>query len=482
MIFFLVFSVILVLYPTNAQTLTDGREPIWSDEFDGVSIDNTKWKYDILPAYRYNNELQSYTSSSANSFIKDGKLHIRAIPTGTNSYTSARMVTTGMGKWTYGTLKIRASLPLGEGLWPAIWMLPSASSYSWPTGGEIDIMEHVTCDPNVLYATVHTGAYNWPMGTQVGKNTRMADVRDFHEYTLDWTNDEIKVSVDEELFFVFKNDGTGNDDTWPFSDDFHLIMNVAVGGNWGGYCLNGRKPSFPTSGEESTMTIDYVRVYAPPSSTSPLPATPLPTTPLPTLPPSEVPCDQPQLDSSCESRILWMLENWNKVDWADKYVEYGVDGSRCSIQHYLYSVEGYCSDPVGYSPVTPVSCDQPQSDSSCENRILWMLENWNKVDWADKYVKYGVDGSRCSIQHYLYSVEGYCSDPVGYSPVTPVSCDQPQSDSSCENRILWMLENWNKVDWTDKYVEHGVDGSRCSIQHYLYSVEEYCSEPVGYSP
>ena len=142
------------------------RQVIWSDEFDGNKLDLSKWGFDIWGPYKFNNELQAYTSQPENVFVENGKLHIRAVQTG-DSYTSARVVSRGKGDWQYGVFEIRAALPSGHGLWPAIWMLPADSS-NWPVTGEIDIMEHVSCDLGTVHATVHTGAYNWPAGTQVG--------------------------------------------------------------------------------------------------------------------------------------------------------------------------------------------------------------------------------------------------------------------------------------------------------------------------
>ncbi|KNC79253.1 hypothetical protein SARC_08348 [Sphaeroforma arctica JP610] len=166
---------------------------IWSDEFDGAAIDQGKWGYDILPAYKYNNELQEYTSASANSFVKDGLLHISAVPMGMGGIPAP--------EWCHATKETGR-------LWPAIWMLPTGSPNKWPKGGEIDILEHVTCDANRVHATVHTGAYNWPMNKQVGSSISVHDVRDFHEYALEWSPTAVIVLLDGNEYFSFDNDNT----------------------------------------------------------------------------------------------------------------------------------------------------------------------------------------------------------------------------------------------------------------------------------
>jgi|GEM_PF-238209 len=245
---------------TPNPTINEGYKLVWSDEFEGSTIDTSKWGYDILPPYKYNNELQSYTNSAENSFVENGMLHIRAVKQG-NGYTSARMVTKGKGDWLYGKIIVRAKLPVGQGLWPAIWALPTSSPYRWPKAGEIDIMEHVSCDVNQVHGTVHTGAYNWPMKTQKGSGAKVA-VSKFHDYILEWDANQLSVSVDKNRYFTFKNDHTGNIDTWPFKNKFHLILNIAVGGDWGGYCLNGAKPNFPSDEANSHMVVDFVRVYS----------------------------------------------------------------------------------------------------------------------------------------------------------------------------------------------------------------------------
>ena len=147
-------------------------------------------------------------------------------------------------------------MPKGRGLWPAIWMLPTDWKYGdWPVSGEIDIMEHVGYLPDSVFGTVHTGAYNHSIGTQKGAETFRTDLSEaFHVYVLDWDENEIRIYIDDELYFTFKNEKKTHKE-WPFDQRFHLLMNIAVGGNWGG-TMGIDESVFP-----QTMEVDYVRVY-----------------------------------------------------------------------------------------------------------------------------------------------------------------------------------------------------------------------------
>ena len=171
-------------------------------------------------------------------------------------YTSARLVSRDKGDWTYGRFEIRAKLPRGRGTWPAIWMLPTDWEYGgWPGSGEIDIMEHVGYDMNVVHSTVHTESYHHSIGTQKGESILVDDVdTSFHVYAVEWRPDRIDAFVDGQKYFTFVNEGTGYQE-WPFDKRFHLLLNIAVGGSWGG--AQGVDNSiFPQQ-----LVIDYVRVY-----------------------------------------------------------------------------------------------------------------------------------------------------------------------------------------------------------------------------
>ena len=147
-------------------------------------------------------------------------------------------------------------LPKGRGLWPAIWLLPTDWKYgSWPKSGEIDLMEHVGYAPDTVHGTVHTQSFNHVKKTQVGKSVKVENLYDqYHLYASEWFADHIDIYVDDQLYFTFKNSGKGVDE-WPFDQDFHILVNLAVGGNWGG-AKGIDEMIFPAS-----MKVDYVRVY-----------------------------------------------------------------------------------------------------------------------------------------------------------------------------------------------------------------------------
>ena len=240
----------------------DGWRLVWSDEFDGSGWPNAqKWSYDVGGHGWGNNELQYYTERRLeNCHLDRGVLNIVAWQEQFegSSYTSARLVSRGKGDWTYGRFEIRARLPRGRGTWPAIWMLPTEWTYGnggWPDNGEIDIMEHVGYNPGVVHASTHTNAYNHTIGTQKTATINVSDAQtDFHVYSLEWSADTIQVFIDSTKYFAHVNDSSGWQ-AWPFDKDFHLILNVAIGGNWGG--LHGVDNSvFP-----QRLEVDYVRVY-----------------------------------------------------------------------------------------------------------------------------------------------------------------------------------------------------------------------------
>lgn len=233
--------------------------PTWSDEFDYTGApDPTKWGYDIGGSGWGNNEAQYYTNSTNNAKVENGKLSItaRMESMGGKNYTSARLVTRDKGDFLYGRIEVRAKLPSGKGTWPAIWMLPTDWAYGdWPKSGEVDIMEHVGYDPNNVLSSVHTQAYNHSIGTQKsgGLNIPTA-MTDFHKYRFDWTPYAVRVYYDDQMVFTFVNEGKGYA-SWPFDKRFHLLLNLAIGGNWGG-AQGIDNTIFPTA-----MEVDYVRVY-----------------------------------------------------------------------------------------------------------------------------------------------------------------------------------------------------------------------------
>jgi len=237
-----------------------GYELVWSDEFNYNGLpDSTKWSYDIGGNGWGNGEAQYYTGSRLkNSEVKDGYLYINALKEDFEGkkYTSARLVTRTKGDWLYGRVEVKAKLPEGIGMWPAIWMLPTDWTYGgWPDSGEIDIMENLGYIPYFIAATVQTKSYNAVIGTHKNAVINVPDCySNFHKYVLEWENSELRFYVDSKLYHTFKNEETGVQ-VWPFDKRFHLLLNIAVGGTYGG--AQGIDDTiFPRS-----MVIDYVRVY-----------------------------------------------------------------------------------------------------------------------------------------------------------------------------------------------------------------------------
>jgi beta-glucanase (GH16 family) len=235
-------------------------ELVWSEEFDYQGLpDSDKWSYNVGGHGWGNNELQYYTKKrSDNARVEDGRLIITAKKESfkNKEYTSARLITKNKGDWKYGKIEVRAKLPDGFGTWPAIWMLPTLDrGLDWPKDGEIDIMEHVGYNLGTVYGTIHTKKYNHMIGTQKSDSVYIADLhKNFHVYSIDWDEKQITWSVDnEEYLTLFKE----NEDElgWPFDKEFHLILNLAVGGNWGGK-MGVDEDIWPKQ-----LEVDYVRVY-----------------------------------------------------------------------------------------------------------------------------------------------------------------------------------------------------------------------------
>ncbi|XMB72210.1 family 16 glycosylhydrolase [Mycoplasmatota bacterium WC30] len=239
-------------------------QPVWCDEFNYEGLpDSTLWSYDVGGSGWGNNELQYYTRDDLdNASVSDGTLKITAIKEAYsgNDYTSARLITKYKGEWLYGKIQVKAKLPSGTGTWPAIWMLPTDWKYGgWPASGEIDIMEHVGYDPDHVFGTLHTGERYG--GNAIGYTKTLLDSEtEFHVYEIEWEPGKIEVFIDGTSFGVFGfnplyNIDVENTDAWPFDQRFHLLMNIAVGGDWGG-AQGVDDTIFP-----QTMEIDYVRVY-----------------------------------------------------------------------------------------------------------------------------------------------------------------------------------------------------------------------------
>lgn len=290
---------LMIVIPFVTAKVNHAAEPekgewklVWSDEFAGTEIDRTKWAFDIGNGfYNYesnqwihgwgNNELQYYTNDPANAFIKDGHLHIRALKESLHGcgYTSAKLKTRGkdgtvLFAQKYGKFEFRAKLPTGQGIWPALWMLPAEDKYGpWASSGEIDVLEARGQEPNKILGTLHYGS-RWPHNAHASGEYIFPDggtIADFHVYAVEWEPGEIRWTVDGKEFakqsFWWSTSKTDGDkgakpvaeadlNPWPapFDQRFYLIMNVAVGGQFLG---NPNKTTlFPPE-----MIVDYVRAY-----------------------------------------------------------------------------------------------------------------------------------------------------------------------------------------------------------------------------
>ena len=224
---------------------------VWEDDFntDGAP-DATNWTYDLGDGGWGNGEVQTYTNSAENAKVLDGSLIITAKADGSGGYTSARLKSQGLRKFTYGRIEVRAKLPASAGTWPAIWMLGSNfTTVGWPTCGEIDIMEQTGANKDITVGTLHWYNTTANGNASYGETTAVADASsDFHLYTVEWSDTSIKIYLDDVNFFQMANDST-----LPFNADFFMILNIAMGGTLGGDI----DPSFT----EDTMEIDYVKVF-----------------------------------------------------------------------------------------------------------------------------------------------------------------------------------------------------------------------------
>ncbi len=252
-------TTILILLAMTASVFSGDWKLVWSDEFntDGRP-DAGKWSYET--GYIRNNEIQFYTDDRPeNARVENGML---VIETRKDNYkghevTSASLHTKDKAEWTYGRFEIRAKLPTGKGMWPAIWMLGANSreSAGWPECGEIDILENVGFEPDVIHANVHTKAYNHAIGTNKGDKIEVKAPYDtFYVYSIEWTPEYIEFFVDDTRYFRFENEHKGNAE-WPFDKPFYLILNAAYGGGWGG------RQGVDDSILPQKYYIDYVRVY-----------------------------------------------------------------------------------------------------------------------------------------------------------------------------------------------------------------------------
>jgi len=247
---------------------TTSRQLKWSDEFhsgsEHQSPNASMWNHETGGGGWGNDEQQYYTDRLVNSYVSDGTLKIVARREDFQGmrYTSARLSSKHKKDWLYGRTEVRARLPLGGGSWCALWMLPTDWAYGpWPKSGEIDILEHVGNYAGQAHASVHTTWYNFKNTDPLAgawTNQTCSQVEEWRVYSLEWTASQLQFFVDNKEFFTYANNGNGWED-WPFDKLFHMMLNVAVGGSWGGHGRGVHEQSFTGSGQ--ILEIDYVRVY-----------------------------------------------------------------------------------------------------------------------------------------------------------------------------------------------------------------------------
>jgi beta-glucanase (GH16 family) len=233
-------------------TVAASEALIWSDEFNTAGApDPGKWGFETGNNNGWgNNELEYYTNRSDNAIVSNGTLKINLKKEAYNGfgYTSARLLTKGKFSFKYGRIEIKAKLPTGGGTWPAIWgMGDNITTVPWPGCGEIDIMEHVGNQQNKIFSTMHYPGHSGGGGVG-GSTINPTASTAFHVYSLDWSPTTMKFSIDGNLYYTFSNSAD-----LPFNQNFFLILNVAMGGNFGG-------PADPNFTSDS-MEVDYIRVY-----------------------------------------------------------------------------------------------------------------------------------------------------------------------------------------------------------------------------
>lgn len=269
----------LILRHSNPRRKQHHWSLFWHDEF---SIDGhpnpDKWSFNRWPAGKVNREDQVYTDRPKNARVENGKLIIEAHRENYRNghYTSARLHSHGKGDFLYGYAEVRAKIPAGQGTWSAIWMLPSdpflystsckknedwqgsSTCDAWPNSGEIDIMEHVGYDMNNIHGTVHNRAYYWKNWQQRKASIIGNEIdQSFHTYAVQWSPENIIVYYDDTPYFFYTNESTGWQ-AWPYDHPYHIVLNLAIGGDWGRAGGPIDNSIFPTR-----MEVDYVRIYRP---------------------------------------------------------------------------------------------------------------------------------------------------------------------------------------------------------------------------
>jgi beta-glucanase (GH16 family) len=262
-----VISAFLSACPIARASNPTGWTLVWSDEFDGPSgsaVNSSRWSFDIGGNGWGNNELETYTSRTANSHLEGGRLVIKALKETfagpdniTRHYTSARLVTKNKFSQAFGRFEARIRIPYGQGIWPAFWMLgDNIDTAHWPNCGEIDIMENIGKEPSIVHGTFHGPGYSGGSGVTAAyalpAGQKFSD--DFHTFAVEWEPNVIRFYVDESLYKTRTPSDLPAGASWVFDHPFFIILNVAVGGGWPG------NPDATTVFPQQ-MLVDYVRVY-----------------------------------------------------------------------------------------------------------------------------------------------------------------------------------------------------------------------------
>lgn len=244
-----------LLFPILCQGQTKDKKLVWEENFNGKTINPAVWNFELGDGCPNlcgwgNNERQQYTNS--NHELKNGKLVIYAKKDG-DRYSATRITTAGKKEFQYGRIEARAKLPIGKGIWPAFWMLGSnIQQVGWPKCGEIDILEYVGKEPHKVFTSLHTEESH---GNTINtKKTTIANIEEgYHVYAIDWDKDKIAFWIDKELVYTFQPENK-TEQNWPYNHPFYFLLNVAIGGNFGG-------PDVDDTIFPQTFSIDYIRVY-----------------------------------------------------------------------------------------------------------------------------------------------------------------------------------------------------------------------------
>lgn len=239
-----------MLLPAVALSQAKKGKLVWQEEFSGRTLDEKFWNFELGDHGWGNHERQLYTK--ANHELRNGVLVITARKEG-DKYTSTRITTAGKKEFKYGYMEARAKLPVGKGIWPAFWMLGSnIGKVGWPLSGEIDILEYVGKEPHFVYTSLHTKDSH---GNTVNtRKTKIDNIEEgFHLYAINWTKEKIEFFVDDSLVYTFAPKDKPVE-VWPFDQPFYFLINMAVGGDFGG-------PDVDDTIFPQEFQVDYIRVY-----------------------------------------------------------------------------------------------------------------------------------------------------------------------------------------------------------------------------